>query len=71
VQAKLAFTGNAPLVGVISRLKVAVCPAETDVLGGVAVIVKSKPPLAVALNVTGTKCVVVAASVPTARILKL
>src|SRR5581483_1549482 len=70
-QAKLTSLGKVPLAGLKVRLKVAICPAETEVSEGEALIVKSKPPLAVDVNVTGTECVVDAASLPVATISKL
>lgn len=70
-QAKLTSFGKVPLVGLKVRLKVAICPAEMEVSGGEALIVKSKPPLAVDVNVTGAECVVDSASLPVATMSKL
>src|SRR5581483_3752945 len=70
-QAKFTSVGKAPTVGLKVRLKVAICPAETEVSGGETLIVKSKPPLAVEVNVTGAECVVNAASLPVATMSKL
>lgn len=70
-QAKLTSVGKAPLVGFKVTLKVAVCPAEMEVSGGETLIEKSKFSLVVDVNVTGAECVIDAASLPVATMLKL
>ena len=70
-QAKLTLLGNDPVVGLRFRVKLAVCPAVTEVLAGVAVIAKSKVAVDDVVNETGTECLVVAESLPTPMMLKL
>ena len=69
-QAKDTVFGKDPVVGLTSKLKIAGCPAGSDALPGVMPMVKSKVWLGVAVNVTGTECVIAAASLPTPAILK-
>jgi len=63
--------GKLPVVGFTSMLKLAGCPAGTEVLGGVIPIVKSKFWLGIAVNVTDAERVIAEGSLPRPTTLKL
>ncbi len=63
---RLTALGKFPGLGVTVTLNNAVLPRATATVGGVADIEKSKFGLGLAVKLSATECVVVAASVPTA-----